>query len=145
MKLAWQLPKTTLTIVPARQWTLGNSRRGYFKHNGEIAERDGVITVTFRPAMHIKGGLGAKEQQKVISHEQRHDADFRKLAAALKKAIEKKIAKNQDPQSTKRWDWFEYDVCEAANRFHREQMKKGMDADSQWIEFCEEPSGHRPQ
>lgn len=94
-------------------------RRSCFKHNGDWEIGGDVLTVTFRPTIYINQRLDDRTSRQVETHERRHFQDFRQLARRLERSLRQALREGRDPELEARWDWFNYDVCTAAARYHR--------------------------
>jgi len=119
-------------------------KKGFFKYesdwSGPPEGEDGVLTITFTPIIYIEEGVKGSELQDVLRHEQTHYADFKNLAAALRKNMgnwlhSRKSAAEDELQA---WlTWFDYDNCVAAANFHR--------TIGAMVPICFQPSTPRPK
>lgn len=122
--------------LPAAEMQRRFHRDGYFHHNGNAWEQDGVLTISFTPTIFLNQDLTGTTLREVQTHEQRHVDDFRRLAGRLQPALER-ACRRPDPQWDSLWQWFLYDLCEASATFHRS-------VGDPMVEICRPPSGQRP-
>jgi hypothetical protein len=92
---------------------------GWFYHNGTYYDDGNALSVTFRPEIRIVNGLDTAAEASVLTHEQRHRTDFMREAERLRTALRRAV-RSGDHQIDLRWEWFNYDLNEAANQFHRQ-------------------------
>jgi len=107
-----------LKMLPAKQIDCQGEENGCFKYDYEHSTKDGVLTIDFTCRILINQALKGKELASVKEHENRHFADFRTFATALEKSLQA-VPQDKDPDMENRMEWFEYDVNEAFNRYHR--------------------------
>jgi hypothetical protein len=103
--------------LPARP-SFGDSN-GSFNHNGVYSEDGNVLTVTFSPQIQIVNGLDSATEARVRAHEEEHRRDFVQQAERLRMALQRAVQQGRDHQIDLRWDWFNYDLQQAANRYHQ--------------------------
>ena len=92
---------------------------GSFRHNGTYYQDQDVLTVSFNLEIQIVNGLDPATQASVMAHEDEHRRDFVQQAERLRLAIRRALQQGRDHQIDARWDWFNYDLREAANAYHR--------------------------
>jgi len=92
---------------------------GSFQHHGSYYLENDVLTVSFNPEIQIVTGLDAATETRVLAHEREHGRDFREKAERLRQALQAAIQQGRDHQIDARWEWFTYDLREAANRYHQ--------------------------
>jgi hypothetical protein len=92
---------------------------GTFRHNGSYYEDQNVLTVSFNPQIQVVNGLDPATDARVQAHEQEHYRDFAEKAERLRLALRRALQQGRDHQIDARWEWFNYDLREAANRYHQ--------------------------
>jgi hypothetical protein len=116
-------------------------KKGFFKYASAWSPGEhGVLTITFTPIIYIEEGVKGSELQDVKRHEQRHYADFKHLAAALRQNMGSWLhsRKSAEEDEIQAWlTWLDYDYCVASANFHR-----SIDAN---VELCLQPSTPRPK
>jgi hypothetical protein len=83
------------------------------------SEDGDVLTVSCNPQIQIVNGLDPATEARVRAHEEEHHRDFVRQAERLRLALQHALHRGQDHQIDTRWDWFNYDLREAANRYHQ--------------------------
>ena len=78
-----------------------------------------VVTITFVCKRLIDRTLTGKELADVKQHEQKHFDDFQALAKTLQQSIQHAIHLDKPIDMDNRMEWFNWDVNEASNVFHR--------------------------
>jgi hypothetical protein len=92
---------------------------GSFRHNGTYNQDQDVLTVSFNLEILLVSGLDPATEASVRAHEAEHRRDFAQQAERLRQAIQRALHQGRDHQIDARWDWFNYDLREAANEYHR--------------------------
>ena len=98
--------------------TYGDSD-GCFLHHGSYYQEQDVLTVAFSPEILVVRGLDPVAESAVLTHEEEHYRDFEHQADRMRQAIQRAIAQGRELEIDVRWDWFTYDLREAANRYHQ--------------------------
>ena len=122
--------------LPAAEMQRRFHRDGFFHHNGNAFEQDGVLTITFTPTIFLNQDLAAAELAAVERHERRHLQDFRRLGRQLQATLQR-LRNSPNLEWESRWRWFLFDLCEASASFHRSVADP-------MVEICQPPSGNRP-
>lgn len=116
-------------------------KKGFFKYVSAWSQgQDGVVTITFTPIIYIEEGVKGPELQDVLRHEHKHEADFKNLAATLRKNMGKWLhsRKSAAEDELQAWlTWFDYDYCVAVANFHR--------TIGATMPMCFQPSTPRPK
>jgi hypothetical protein len=95
------------------------AEHGCFKSNYEWEIAGNVITVRFTLKRLIEKGLDSKLLVDVKQHEQRHFDDYKKAVVSLKQSLHNAINLSKPIDMDNRMEWFDWDVNEASNRYHR--------------------------
>ncbi len=97
------------------------AEKGCFKqqYKWDIDEARGVLTVRFTCKRLIDRNLSGKELLAVKQHEQHHFDDFKGIVVKLKQSIQTSIHMKSPLDMDNRMEWFDWDVNEASNQFHR--------------------------
>jgi hypothetical protein len=124
------------TRLPAAEMHRRFHRDGFFHHNGNTWEQNGVLTIGFSPTIFLNQDLTGTVLADVQAHEQRHVEDFRRIAGRFQPSLER-ACRHPNPEWESRWNWFLYDLCVASASFHRS-------VGDPMVEICQAPSGQRP-
>lgn len=108
------------SMVPASQlsdcpW----AEHGCFKSDYTWDETGDVITVRFTLKRLIEKGLDNKLLVDVKQYEQRHFDDYKRAVVSLKQSLQNAINLKRPMEMDNRMEWFDWDVNEASNRYHR--------------------------
>jgi hypothetical protein len=95
------------------------AEHGCFKSNYEWGIAGDVISVRFILKRLIEKGLDGKLLVDVKQHEQRHFEDYKKAVASLKQSLQNAIHLSKPLDMDHRMEWFDWDVNEDSNRYHR--------------------------
>jgi hypothetical protein len=127
----------------------GGNKKGFFKLNPDWNDPNEFVkylTLKFEPVIYINKDLpktpdtdkGIPSKAEVLKHEKQHNTDWKKLAEALKAAVDNALKKGKDAEINDRMAWFLYDGCVKSKNFH--SSVKGYD-----VETCSQPTVKRPK
>jgi hypothetical protein len=128
MELVFNRPNTAQERIDdpdvVRRLGGANNETGSFNAHGfwECNAEETVITITFSPTIYLSNTLDAAMLEEVRTHEQGHLNDYLDLTAALQADIQQAIRARVEitwEEIQIRRDWFNYDMCLAAERYHR--------------------------
>ena len=131
--------KTTVKYVSVGELkkVSGGNSKGYFDSDIEWNDGGDPITVTIKNTTYINKDLPDNEKKDVKEHEDVHFADFKGLAAAMKRDIEQALKQGRDAEMQARIDWLIYDRCVKTATFHRKTAGYS-------VEICSKPDSKRP-
>jgi hypothetical protein len=105
--------------TPVSRDKIPQNKAGFFNYSYDTNDDGKRFTLTFKPELLVDNSLSPADLAPVLKHERVHEADFQGLAGKLKTSLEVAYKKSDDVDLDTWMKWFDYDVVQASNAYHR--------------------------
>jgi len=107
-----------IPTTPTPREKIPSGRPGWFTYDWDSKDDGDTLTLILNRKLLLDPTLKGKERDDVVTHERRHETDFLGLANALRKPLDAAYKKG-DVDLDLWMKWFDYDVVDKSNDFHR--------------------------